>query len=88
MNHHRGGALIVPEAECLTLARSQFWQFKSANAVALLLFAFVLTRVGAFALSFGMHLFRVASFAHFLFTIIILQPGLSETILILSCVSY
>jgi exosortase len=80
-----GGVFIVPGAICLVLARLDSWQLGSANQISLLMFAFVLIWAGAFALFFGNHSFRAASFAllFLLFMVPIPEPLLSQSILML-----
>lgn len=77
-----GSALIVPGVACLTMARSNLWQLRSANQISLLMLAFVLIWAGAFALFFGNHSFHAASFPllFLLFMIPIPEPLLSQAI--------
>jgi exosortase len=80
-----GCAFIVPGAMCLVLARLNFWQLGSANQISLVMFAFLIIWMGAFALFFGNHSFHAASFPllFLLFMVPIPEPLLSQAVLML-----
>lgn len=77
-----GFAFIFPGIILLVLGRINLWHLDSTNIVTQLMLAIVLVWVGAFALFFGTHAFRVACFPLFflLFMVPIPQPLLSMTV--------
>ena len=77
-----GAALMIPGIILLGLARFNVWQLSPTNVISLFLFGGVLLWIGAFALFFGTHALRAASFPLFflVFTIPIPEPLLSKLI--------